>query len=108
MCLSITIYNKGKTMAEYDFDGKRLKNRSGQKVGEIERNTIRAWNGARLGEIDRKNIRDAHGKKVAEFDGKNIKDDTGNIITTIQEIQKTIAGEGGILLVAMWCFFVKK
>jgi hypothetical protein len=108
MCLAIAIDHKGETMAEYDFDGKRLKNRSGQKMGEIDRNSIRAWNGARLGEIDRKNIRDAHGKKVAEFDGKNVKDDRGNMITTIQEIQKIIAGEGGIFLVAMWYFFVKK
>ena len=95
-------------MADYNFDGKRLRNRSGQKMGEIDRTSVRAWNGARLGEIDRQNIRDARGKKVAEFDGKNVKDDMGNKITTIQEIQKTIEGEVGISLVAMWYFFVKK
>jgi hypothetical protein len=55
-----------------------------------------------------KNIRDAHGKKVAEFDGKNIKDDMGNKINTIQEIQNAIEDEGGIFLVAMWYFFIKK
>jgi hypothetical protein len=95
-------------MADYNFDGKRLRNRSGQKMGEIDRTSIRAWNSARLGEIDRKNIRDAHGKKVAEFDGKNVKDDMGNKLITIEEIQKTIEGEGGISLVAMWYFFIKK
>ena len=95
-------------MAEYNFDGKCLRNRSGQKMGEIDRTSVRAWNGARLGEIDRKNIRDARGKKVAEFDGKNVKDDMGIQITTIQEIQKTIQGEGGISLAAMWYFFIKK
>jgi hypothetical protein len=94
---------KEETMADYSFDGKWLRNRSGQKMGEIDRKTVRAWNSARVGEIDRKNIRDAHGKKVAEFDGKNVKDDMGNKITTIQEIQK-----GEISLVAMWYFFVKK
>jgi hypothetical protein len=95
-------------MADYNFDGKCLRKHSGQKMGEIDRTSVRAWNGARLGEIDRKNIRDAHGKKVAEFDGKNVKDDMGNKLITIQEIQKTIAGEGGISLVAMWYFFIKK
>ena len=95
-------------MADYNFDGKYLRNRSGQKMGEIDRTSVRAWNGARLGEIDRKNIRDAHGKKVAEFDGKNVKDDMGNKIISIQEIQKTIEGGSGISLVAMWYFFIKK
>lgn len=97
-----------KAMADYDFDGKTLRNRSGQKMGEIDRASVRAWNGARLGEIDRKNIRDSRGKKVAEFDGKVVKDDLGNKLATIQEIQNTISGEGGINLAAMWYFFVKK
>ncbi len=95
-------------MADYDFDGRWLRNRSGQKMGEIDRTSVRAWNGARLGEIDRKNIRDAHGKKVAEFDGKSLKDDLGNKIAAAQEIQDTIKGEAGISLAALWYFFVKK
>jgi hypothetical protein len=95
-------------MPDYNFDGTRLRNRSGQKEGEIDRNLVRAWNGAKLGEIEGNNIRDAHGKKVLEFDGKSIKDDTGKKISTLEEIQKTIEGEGGISLVAMWYFFVKK
>jgi hypothetical protein len=95
-------------MAEYTFDGKILRNHSGQKMGEIDRTTVRAWNSARLGEIDRKNIRDAHGKKVAEFDGKTVKDDLGNRIGTLRGIQEAIDGEGGISLVAVWYFFVRK
>jgi len=95
-------------MADFSFDGKVLRNHSGQKMGEVDRNSIRAWNSSRQGEIDRKNIRDAHGKKVAEFDGKVVKDDLGNKLATIQDIQKLIAGEAGINLVAMWYFFVKK
>jgi hypothetical protein len=95
-------------MPDYSFDGKRLKNRTGQKAGEIDRNLVRAWNGAKLGEIEGRNIRDAHGKKVLEFDGKNVKDDTGKKITTLEEIRKTVEGEDGIALVAMWYFFVKK
>ena len=95
-------------MAEFNFDGKVLRNRSGQKMGEIDRTSIRAWNSALLGEIDRKNIRDSRGKKVAEFDEKNLKDDLGNKLISLQELQKIIDGEGGINLAAMWYFFVKK
>ncbi len=69
-------------MAEFTFNGKILKNRSGQKMGEIDRTFIRAWNSSKLGEIDRKNIRNAQSKKVAEFDGKVVKDDLGNQLAT--------------------------
>lgn len=95
-------------MAEYSFDGKTLRNRSGQKLGEIDRNDVRAWNGARFGEIYRKDIRDAHSKKVAEFDGKVLKDDRGRKIAAIQEIQSAVEGEAGIELAALWYFFVRK
>ena len=95
-------------MADYSFDGRWLKNSAGQKMGEVDRNSVRAWNGARLGEIDRKNIRDARGKKVAEFDGKIIKDDLGNKLASVQDIQKAIDGDGGMVLAAMWYFFIKK
>ena len=95
-------------MPEYIFDGKRLKKRSGQKEGELDKNLVRAWNGAKLGEIEGKNIRDAHGKKVLEFDGKNIKDDAGKKISTIEEVRKIVEGEAGISLVAMWYFFIWK
>jgi hypothetical protein len=97
-----------RNMAEYSFDGKVLRNRSGQKMGEIDRTTVRAWNSALLGEIDRKNIRDAHGKKVAEFDGKTVKDDLGNKLASLKEIQEAIEGGGGMSLAAVWYFFVKK
>jgi hypothetical protein len=95
-------------MADYSFDGRWLRNRAGQKMGEVDRSSVRAWNGSRLGEIDRKNIRDAYGKKVAEFDGKKVKDDMGNTLASIEEIQKTIEGGAGISLAALWYFFVKK
>jgi hypothetical protein len=96
-------------MADFRLDGQKLyNNRTGQKVGEIDRSNIRAWNGARFGEIDRKNIREAHGKKVADFDGKVVKDDQGKKLATIQDIQKAIEGEGGIEMAALWYFFVRK
>ena len=95
-------------MAELTFDGKTLRKSSGQKMGEIDRTSIRAWNSSLLGGIDRKNIRDSRGKKVAEFDGKILKDDLGNKLVTVEDIQKAIDGEAGIALAAMWYFFGKK
>jgi len=96
-------------MSDYTFDGKRLiKKSSGQKLAEVDRNTIRSYNGAVYGEVEGKNIRDSHSKKVAEFDGKQVKDDRGKKVTTIQDIQKIIEGEAGITMAAMWYFFVRK
>ena len=95
-------------MAEYLFDGKKLKKRSGQKEGELDGTTVKTWNGTSVGEIDGKNIKDSQGKKVLEFDGKNIRDDTGKKLATIEEIRKIVEGEAGISLVAMWYFFVWK
>jgi hypothetical protein len=93
-------------MAEYLFDGKKLKKRSGQKEGDVEGNSVRAWNGVQLGTIEGKSIRDSHGKKVLDYDGKNITDDAGKKIATIEDVRKIIEGEAGISLVAMWYFFI--
>lgn len=95
-------------MAEYLFDGKKLKKRSGQKEGEIEGNVVKAWNGTKVGEIDGKSIKNSQGKIVLEFDGKSIRDDTGKKLATIEEVRKIVEGEVGISLVAMWYFFVWK
>ncbi len=94
-------------MAEYSFDGRRLvKKSSGQKLAEIDRNTLRSYNGAVFGEIDRNNLRDSHGKKVAEFNGKELKDDRGKKIATIKEIQEVVEGDAGITMAGLWYFFV--
>jgi len=95
-------------MAEYLFDGKKLKKRSGQKEGELDGTTVKHWNGTKVGQIDGKGIKDANGKKVIEFDGKSIKDVAGKKLATIEEIRKTVEGQAGISLVAMWYFFVWK
>ena len=95
-------------MADYTFDGRRLvKKSSGQKIAELDRDTLRSYNGAVFGQIEGKNLRDSHGKKVAEFNGKEIKDDRGKKIVTLKEIQEAIEGDAGIPLAAMWYFFVK-
>jgi hypothetical protein len=95
-------------MADYTFDGKRLKKKSsGQKLAEVDNNTIRSSNAAVFGQIEGKNIRDSHGKKVAEFDGKDVKDDKGKKITSIKDIQTIIEGAPGIDMAALWYFFVK-
>ena len=96
-------------MAEYLFDGKKLKKRTGQKEGELDGRIVKTgWNGTQVGEIDGENIKDSKGKKVLEFDGKNIKDDTGKKLATIEEIRKIVEGEAGISMVALWFFFIWK
>ena len=95
-------------MAEYSFDGRKLvKKSSGQKVAEVDRDTLRSYNGAVFGQIEGKNLRDSHGKKVAEWNGKEVKDDRGKKVISIKEIQEVIEGDAGISLAAMWYFFVK-
>jgi hypothetical protein len=95
-------------MADYTFDGRRLvKKSSGQKLAEVDRNTIRSYNGAVFGQIESKNLRDSHGKKVAEFDGKDVKDDKGKKVISIKDIQNIVEGEAGISMAALWYFFVK-
>jgi hypothetical protein len=95
-------------MADYVFDGRRLtKKSSGQKLAEVDKDTIRSYNGAVFGQIEKKNLRDSHGKKVAEFDGKDVKDDKGKKVISIKDIQNVIEGEAGISMAAMWFFFVK-
>lgn len=95
-------------MAEYLFDGKKLKKRTGQKQGELDGNIVKAWDGTQVGEIDGKNIKDSQSGKVLEYDGKSIKDDSGKKLAAIEEIRKIVEGEAGISLVAMWYFFVWK
>ncbi|MGO9410198.1 MAG: hypothetical protein ACLQCB_05525 [Spirochaetia bacterium] len=95
-------------MADYTFDGRRLvKKSSGQKLAEVDRDTLRSYNGAVFGQIEGKNLRDSHGKKVAEFNGKEVKDDRGKKIISIKEIQEVVEGDPGISMVALWYFFVK-
>ena len=95
-------------MADYTFDGTTLRDKSGRKMGEVERSYVRGWNAALLGQLDRKSIRDPRGKKILEFDGKTVKDDLGKKVTTIKEIQTQIDGEPDIAMVAAWYFLIKK
>ncbi len=95
-------------MADYTFDGKRLvKKSSGQKLAEIDRNTLRSYNGAVFGEVEGKNLRDSHGKKVAQVDGREIKDDRGKKVISLKDIQAIVEGEAGINMAAMWYFFIR-
>ena len=95
-------------MAEYTFDGTVLRDGTGKKMGEVDRNYVRGWNAALLGQLDRKNVRDPRGKKILEFDGKTVKDDRGKKVTTIKEIESIIDGEPNIEMVAAWYFLIKK
>ncbi len=95
-------------MADYSFDGRKLvKKSSGQKIAEIDRDTLRSYNGAVFGQIEGKNLRDSHGKKVAEFNGKEIKDDRGKKVIGAKELQEVIEGDVSIAMAGLWYFFVK-
>jgi hypothetical protein len=95
-------------MADYSFDGRKLvKKSSGQKIAEVDRDTLRSYNGAVFGQIEGKNLRDSHGKKVAEFNGKEIKDDRGKKVISVKELQEVIEGDPGIAMAGLWYFFVK-
>ena len=95
-------------MAEYLFDGKKLKKRSGQKEGELDGKIIRGWDGSQVGEIEGKSVKDSQGKTVLDFDGKAVKDESGKKLATIEEIRKIVEGEAGIAMVALWYFFIWK
>ncbi len=95
-------------MAEFIFDGKKLKKRSGQREGELKENQVISWNGSTVGKIEGRNILDPGGKKLAEFDGKNVKDDKGKKIAAIEDVRKVVDGEAGISMIALWYFFVWK
>ncbi len=95
-------------MAKYTYDGTYLRDGSGRKMGEIDRNYVRGWNAALFGQIDRKSIRDANGKKLLDFDGKTLKDDLGKKIASMKDIQTLIDGEPDIGMAATWYFFIKK
>jgi hypothetical protein len=103
-----SIKGSGSAAAEYIFDGKKLKKRSGQREGELDGTTITSWNGERLGVIEGESINDSKGKKVLEFDGKNVKDEAGKKIATIEEIREKVEGQPGIGMVALWYFFIWK
>ena len=95
-------------MAEYTFDGTVLRDSSGKRLGEVDRNYVRSYNAALLGQLDRKNIRDPRGKKILEFDGKTVKNDLGKKVITIKELQSLIDGEPDIAMVAAWYFLIEK
>jgi hypothetical protein len=95
-------------MAEFIFDGKGLRKRSGQREGELKDNVVVSWNGSKVGKIEGRNILDPGGKKLAEFDGKNVVDDKGKKIATIEDVRKLVDGEAGISMIALWYFFIWK
>lgn len=94
-------------MAEYKFDREELRDRHGSKVAALNGKYILDQHGSRLGEIDGKYFKDKHGARFAEFDGRYISDSHGSRIATIEDVKKSIDGNGGASLVAMWLFFVR-
>ena len=94
-------------MSDYKFDGRWLKNRSGKRIAQVDKDYIKDDRGSRVGKIDGKKIKDARGSKLAEYDGKYIKDKYGRKIGEMRDVKSNIKGDGGISLVALWVLFVR-
>lgn len=94
-------------MAEFRFDGKVLKNRNGQTVGDTDGKRIRDGRYETVGDIDGMKIRDRNLHVVADFDGKTIRDARLARLGTIDDVKRVIDGPGGISLVALWVLLVR-
>lgn len=94
-------------VADYKFDGKELRDRSGHKIAVLDGKYIRDASGSKVGEIDGKYFRNGSGSKVGEFDGRDLRDASGSKIATVDDVRKAIDGIGGATLVAMWLLFVR-
>jgi len=95
------------TVAEFKFDGKVLRSKSGSRVAETDGKYVRDSHGRRIGQFDGKIIRDDHGSRLAEFDGEVIRSTSGSRLATIADVKKAIDGTGGISLVAVWLLVVR-
>jgi hypothetical protein len=94
-------------VAEFKFDGKVLRSKSGSRVAETDGKYVRDSHGRRIGEFDGKTIRDDHGGRVADFDGEVIRSSSGSRLAIIADVRKAIDGTGGISLVALWLLVVR-
>jgi hypothetical protein len=94
-------------MAPYIFDGKCLKSRSGNRIGEIHGKTIKDANLIKVGEIDGNIIKDAQYNKIAEIDNGDIKDANLNKIWTTEGVQQIIDGPDELSSAALWVLLLR-
>lgn len=94
-------------MSKYKFDGKQLRDPSGNRLGEFDGKIVRDKAGTRVGEVDGKIIRDKNGSRMGEFDGINLRDSKGSRVATLEDVKRDIDGIGGTTLAAMWLLFIR-
>jgi hypothetical protein len=94
-------------LAAYTFDGKCLKSRFGNRIGEVDGTTIKDSHSIKVGEIDGNIIKDANFNKIAEYDNGEIKDANSKKIWTIEGIHQIIDGSDGIASVALWVLLIR-
>lgn len=93
-------------MANYKFDGRVLRDHSGNRVATVEGSRFKDAHGSSAGHIDGRFVRDRSGQRIGEIDGTNIKDARGSRIATIDEVRRVIDGSGGATIAALWLLFV--
>jgi hypothetical protein len=94
-------------MAAYTFDGKCLKSRFGNRIGEIHGKTIKDANSNKVGEIEGNIIKDAQYNKIAEVDNGEIKDANYNKIWTTKGVLQIIDGPDELLSAALWVLLLR-
>jgi hypothetical protein len=94
-------------MAAYTFDGKCLKSRFGNRIGEIHGKTIKDANSNKVGEIDGNIIKDAQYNIIAEVDKGEIKDANYNKIWTTEGVHQIIDGPDELSSAALWVLLLR-
>ncbi len=94
-------------MAAYTFDGKCLKSRFGNRIGEIEGKIIKDAHSNKVGEIVGHTIKDAHSNKIAEVKNGDIKDAQYNKIWTTDGVRQIIDGPGELPSAALWVLLLR-
>lgn len=101
-------------MADYKFNGKELRAKSGSLVGKIDGKIVKDERGSPVGKIDGNKILDAHGSTIGEIktilglaSGPEIRDEDGTRIGAMMDARKSIDGPAGVALAALWLLFVR-
>ena len=96
-------------MADYRFDGSRLKHR-GSTIANVSGDKIRRGSGSStVANIKGDSIRDGSGSKtMANVKGSDIRQGSGSSrIGTMKDVDNAIDGPGGVTKAALWFYFVR-
>lgn len=91
-------------MADYRSDGKCLKTRHGDKIGEFDGRYFKDVTGKKVGSLDHECVKDENGKKVAEIDVDIIR--IKNKKYDLDDLRREIDGDGIMSLIGFYALFV--